>query len=75
MEFTSEQFINLLGGTTKVSKMCGTTAGAVSQWKSNGIPKDKLIFLALSIEKQTKGLVTRKSLFPKTYHLIWQDIN
>ncbi|MFZ6755777.1 Cro/CI family transcriptional regulator [Undibacterium sp. Ji50W] len=33
------KLIELLGGTTKVAEICDVTPGAVSQWKTNGVPK------------------------------------
>lgn len=31
--------IDAYGGTSKVAALCGLTTGAVSQWRTNGIPK------------------------------------
>ena len=75
MQFTDEQIINLLGGVTKVAKMCEVSLPAVSQWKSSGIPRDKLMFLAAELENKSHGLITRKSLFPKNYGLIWPELH
>lgn len=66
--------IKLLGGCTKVSKMVGTSVAAVSMWQNGDIPQDKLMFLAAELEKKSAGLVTRKELFPKTWHLIWPEL-
>ena len=43
---TKDEIIDALGGTLAVSKICGITTGAVSQWRSspNGIPKPWLKF-------------------------------
>jgi hypothetical protein len=53
--------IDALGGTTKVAELCDLTTGAVSQWRTNGIPKTTLKFLRLSrpkvfsvIDKETR---------------------
>ena len=65
MRLNDDQIIALLGGVTKVAKMCEVSLPAVSQWKSSGIPKDKLMFLAAALEDKSHGLITRQNLFPK----------
>jgi hypothetical protein len=37
--------IDALGGTYKTAKLCDVKPGAVSQWRRNGIPKSRLMFL------------------------------
>ena len=66
--------IRLLGGCTRVAKLVGVSVPAVSMWQNGDIPHDKLIFLAATLEKESHGLVTRKSLFPHTYKLIWPEL-
>ena len=66
--------IRLLGGPTKVSKMLGISVPAVSMWQNGEIPHDKLVILAATLEKESHGLVSRKSLFPDTYQLIWPEL-
>jgi DNA-binding transcriptional regulator YdaS (Cro superfamily) len=66
--------IKLLGGPTRISKMVGVSVPAVSMWQNGEIPQDKLIVLAATLEKESHGLVTRKSLFPTTYRLIWPEL-
>lgn len=66
--------IKLLGGPTRISKLVGTSVAAVSMWQNSNIPSDKLMFLAATLEKESNGLVTRKSLFPNTYKLIWPEL-
>jgi hypothetical protein len=66
--------IKLLGGPTRISKMVGTSVAAVSMWRNSNIPQDKLIFLAATLEKESHGLITRKTLFPHTYRLIWPEL-
>lgn len=75
MKLTDIQIIDLLGGTGTVAKLCEVSAPAVAQWKAKGIPKDKLMFLSAAIELKTKGLINRKSLFPKNYKFIWPELN
>ena len=66
--------IKLLGGCTKVANMVGVSVAAVSMWQNSEVPQDKLMFLAAELEKQSAGLITRKQLFPKTWHLIWPEL-
>jgi hypothetical protein len=72
--FTDEQIIKLLGGTKKVSHLCNKTHSAVIQWQSRGIPYAQICFLAAEIERQSNELVTRKDLFPKSWHLVWPEL-
>jgi len=67
--------IKLLGGCTRVSKMVGVSVPAVSMWQNGEIPMDKLVMLAATLEKESHGLITRKSLFPKNYRLIWPELD
>jgi hypothetical protein len=43
----ANQIIDSLGGTTAVAKLCGITVSAVSQWRTNGIPKYWMMALSL----------------------------
>jgi len=43
----TNQIIDKLGGTLEVSKVCSVTLGAVSQWRKNGIPPARLMYLRL----------------------------
>jgi DNA-binding transcriptional regulator YdaS (Cro superfamily) len=70
----ANKIIDLLGGTTKVARFCGVSPPSVSMWRTNGIPQDKMIFLAASLEKVTGGQVTRKQLFPDTWQDIWTEL-
>jgi hypothetical protein len=75
MKLTDTQIIQLLGGTTKVAKLCMVSAPAVAQWKSKGIPQDKLVFLGAELEKCSCGLMSRKTMFPEMYKFIWPELN
>jgi DNA-binding transcriptional regulator YdaS (Cro superfamily) len=66
--------IRLLGGPTKVSKMLGISVPAVSMWQNGDIPHDKMVILAATLERESHGLINRKSLFPDTYELIWPEL-
>jgi DNA-binding transcriptional regulator YdaS (Cro superfamily) len=66
--------IKLLGGCTKVANMVGVSVAAVSMWQNSEVPQDKLVILAATLEKESHGLITRKSLFPTNYRLIWPEL-
>ena len=74
LKLTEHALLQLLGGTTKVAKMCNVDPAAVSQWRKNGIPREQLLFLAARIEKESHGLVTRQDLFPNNWYLIWPEL-
>ena len=63
--------IKLLGGPTRISKLVGVSVPAVSMWQKSEIPIDKMVILAATLEKESHGLITRKTLFPNSYKLIW----
>jgi hypothetical protein len=48
MNKKSSEVIDALGGTVEVSRMCNVTKGAVSQWRKNGIPEPRLMYLKLA---------------------------
>lgn len=66
--------IKLLGGPTKVSKLVNVSVPAVSMWQNGDIPYDKLVILAATLEKESHGLISRESLFPENYKLIWPEL-
>jgi len=74
LKLTDTAIIDLLGGTSKVAKMCRVDPAAVSNWRIRGIPADKFMFLGARIETESHGLVTRQDLFPKNYFLIWPEL-
>ena len=75
MDKTSTRaMIALLGGPTKVANLVGVSVPAVSMWQNGVIPYDKLVILAATLEKQSHGLWSRKSLFPLSYKMIWPEI-
>lgn len=45
---TPSQIIDALGGSSKVAELCEVTVSAVSQWRDDGIPKARLMFLRLA---------------------------
>jgi DNA-binding transcriptional regulator YdaS (Cro superfamily) len=66
------EIIQTLGGTFAVAKRCGVTPGAVSQWKHNGLPADKMVIIAAELEKQSDGRFTRKEI--PNWHEIWPEL-
>jgi DNA-binding transcriptional regulator YdaS (Cro superfamily) len=72
---TDAQMIDLLGKPAKVAKLCGVTVQAVCQWRNNNaIPAAPLMLIAATIERESHGLVSRQDLFPKTWHIIWPEL-
>jgi predicted transcriptional regulator len=45
---THSKIIDALGGSSKVAELCEVTPSAVSQWREDGIPKARLMFLKLA---------------------------
>ena len=65
--------IQALGGTFAVAKLCRVSPSAVSQWRNNGIAKDKLIMLATEIETKSNGAWTRNEI--PNWSQIWPELN
>ena len=45
MDTEASKIIDALGGTVKVAELCDVTTGAVSQWRNDGIPRARLMYL------------------------------
>jgi DNA-binding transcriptional regulator YdaS (Cro superfamily) len=73
MKHRAAELIDLLGGTAAVAKLLGIKPPSVSEWRSKGIPDDKLIRLTLAIERESKGAITRQMLFPNCWSDIWPE--
>ena len=43
----ANKIIDDLGGTSAVAQICNVTTGAVSQWRHDGIPEARLMYLKL----------------------------
>ena len=52
---TDSELIDALGGTVAVAKLCDLTTGAISQWRTNGIPNPWRKFLRLAKPKIFKS--------------------
>lgn len=74
LALTDAQMIGLLGGAKKVAELFKIDQAAVNQWKVNGIPLNRLVFLAAEIEKKSNGLVTRRDMFPKLALYVWPEL-
>ena len=70
----NSEIINALGGTGKVAKLCCVSPPAVAQWRKDGIPPDRMIFLAAKLERETEGKISRKKLFPNSWQEIWPEL-
>jgi len=74
LKLSESAMIDLLGGNSKVARMCKVRPQAVIYWKQHGIPHGHLLFLAARLEKASHGLVTRQDLFPSSWMLVWPEL-
>jgi hypothetical protein len=44
---TDSEIIDILGGTTEVARLCEIEPPSVSEWRHNGIPKARRMYLRL----------------------------
>lgn len=56
MNTHAAQVIDRLGGTAEVSRLCGVKPPSVSDWKKDGIPKARMMFLRVARKKKLAGL-------------------
>ncbi|MEH6435801.1 transcriptional regulator [Massilia sp. DD77] len=68
----ASEIIDKLGGPTAVAKLLNVKPPSVHAWKSGGIPDDKLIRLAPTLEKA--GIATRQELRPDDWQQIWPEL-
>ena len=72
---TNAELIDLLGKPAKVAKLCGVSVQAVCQWRNkDAIPMGPLTLMAATIERESHGLVTRKTLFPDNWWVAWPEL-
>jgi len=48
MDINANTVIDRIGGTGATAKLCETSPGAVSQWRRDGIPPARLMYLKLA---------------------------
>jgi len=53
----TNKIIEKLGGTAETARICDVSMAAVSQWRTNGIPKTQLKFLKLAKPKVFKEIL------------------
>jgi phage terminase Nu1 subunit (DNA packaging protein) len=58
---TPSKIIEALGGTAETARLCEVEMAAVSQWKENGIPKARMMFLKLARPDVFKQLEKQKA--------------
>ncbi|WP_313632524.1 transcriptional regulator [Massilia timonae] len=68
----ASEIIDKLGGPTAVAKLLNVKPPSVHAWKTGGIPADKLIRLAPTLEKA--GIATRQELRPDDWQQIWPEL-
>lgn len=68
----TNEIIDCLGGTFAVAKMCRVTPSSVSQWRNNGLPGDKLLYIAAELEKKSDGKWHRKMV--RNWEQIWPEL-
>lgn len=62
---TDSEIIDKLGGTAKLAAICEVSMAAISQWRSDGIPKSRRMFLKLlHPDAFAKSKRTRRSVPP-----------
>lgn len=50
------QIIDALGGTAEVARLCDVKPPSVSEWRTSGIPKARLMFLKLARPDVFEGI-------------------
>lgn len=48
MDQEANRIIDAIGGTGDTARLCEVSAAAVSQWRDDGIPKARMMFLRLA---------------------------
>lgn len=61
-----------LGGKSKAAIFFGKHKSQITRWARTGIPLESLLRHAARLEKA--GVISRKELFPRTWHEIWPEI-
>ena len=65
MVMDSNQIIDALGGSGEVARLCEVSVSAVSQWRKDGIPRARLMYIQLAhpeiFGKTQKSRVRRRN--------------
>lgn len=56
MNIHAAQVIEKLGGTAEVSRLFGLSMPSVSDWKNDGIPPARMMYLRLAKKRDLKGI-------------------
>jgi hypothetical protein len=62
MNYDANKIIDALGGTCKVAEMCEVKPPSVSEWRTEGIPRARLMYLKVirpDVFKRTKQKIRR----------------
>lgn len=73
-EAEASEIIDFMDGTSSVAALFGVKPPSVHEWRSRGIPSDKLMRLAPLLERKPGSRWTRQSLFPADFALIWPEL-
>ncbi|MFD3300273.1 helix-turn-helix domain-containing protein [Aquipseudomonas alcaligenes] len=58
------EIIDALGGTFRVAELCEVQPPSVSDWRKNGIPRARMMFLRLARPEVFEGLEANQALEP-----------
>lgn len=56
MNTIATQVVDALGGTAAVARLCEISMPSVSDWKKEGIPRARMMFLRVAREKELAGI-------------------
>lgn len=56
MNTHANQVIEALGGTAEVARLFGVAMPSVSDWKKDGIPRARMMFLQVAKKKELSGI-------------------
>lgn len=56
MNAQATQVVNALGGTAAVARLFDISMPSVSDWKKEGIPRARMMFLRVVCEKELAGI-------------------
>jgi len=68
---TASTLVDFLGGTTAVAESLDIKPPSVSDWRKNGIPRSRVLELALIHGRQ---VASRDDLAPGRWHHIWPGL-